>query len=121
LKYCCFGGSFSNGTRGFGMTERKFEITDARGGTALGVRVVTQAASTEIAGKTDEGTLKIRLVASPAGDPAANDELLSFLASKLGVEKKRLEIVAGANSRDKIISIEGISAGEVEAKLIPAE
>lgn len=101
------------------MTERKFEITDARGGTALGVRVVTQSASTEIAGKTDEGTLKVRLVASPAGDPAANEELVTFLASKLGVDKKKLEIVAGANSRDKIISIEGVTASEVEAKLIP--
>lgn len=102
------------------MTERKFEITDARGGSALGVRVVTQAESTEIAGKTEEGTLKVRLVASPAGDPSANEELLSFLASKLGVDKKKLEIVAGAGNRDKIISIEGMTTGQVEAKLLPA-
>ena len=51
---------------------RRFEITDARGGAALTVRVVTQAERTEIAGVQDDGVLKIRLIASPAGAPAAN-------------------------------------------------
>jgi len=99
------------------MADRKFEITDARGGSALGVRVVTRAAETELAGRTDEGTLKIRLKASPAGDPAANTELLDFLASKLGVEKSKLEIVAGEDKRDKILSVEGMTSVEVEQKL----
>jgi uncharacterized protein YggU (UPF0235/DUF167 family) len=74
------------------MSDRKFEITDARGGAALGVRVVTRATATEIVGKTDDGTLKVRLVASPAGDPAANEELLNFLAEKLGVEKENWKL-----------------------------
>lgn len=99
------------------MTDRKFEITDARGGSALGVRVVTRAASTELAGRTEEGMLKIRLKASPAGDPAANTELLDFLAEKLELDKAKLEIVAGADSREKILSVEGMSTVEVEKKL----
>lgn len=100
-------------------SDRKFEITDARGGAALGVRVVTRAEATEIVGKTDEGTLKVRLVASPAGDPSANEELRRFLADKLGVELNKIEIVAGAESRDKILSIEGLTSEQVEAILIP--
>ena len=102
------------------MSDRKFEITDARGGAALGVRVVTRSTATEIAGKSDDGTLKVRLMASPAGDPAANKELIEFMASKLGVEISKIEIVAGQDSRDKILSIEGLSSAEVEERLGPA-
>lgn len=100
------------------MSDRKFEITDARGGSALGVRIVTRATSTEIAGRTEDGTLKIRLKASPAGDPAANKELVDFLSEKLGVDVDKIEIVAGEGSRDKILSVVGLSVQEVEAKLV---
>jgi uncharacterized protein YggU (UPF0235/DUF167 family) len=96
---------------------RKFEITDARGGAAFTVRVVTRAEATELVGTQEDGTLKIRLVSSPAGDPATNQELVNFLASELGVPTNRIEIVAGANGREKIISVEGISTADVEAKL----
>lgn len=95
---------------------RKYEITDARGGAAFAVRVVTRSASAEIVGTQEDGTLKVRLVSSPAGDPAANQELITLLAEKLGVSKDRVEIVAGANSREKMISVEGISTSDVEAK-----
>lgn len=96
---------------------RKYEITDARGGAAFAVRVVTRAASAEIVGTQEDGTLKVRLVSSPAGDPAANQELINLLAEKLAVAKERIEIVAGANSREKVISVEGVSAGAVEELL----
>lgn len=99
------------------MVDRKFEITDARGGAAVGIRVVTQAEATEIAGKTDDGAVKVRLVASPAGDDSANEELINFLAAQLGIEPRKIEIVAGVGSRDKIVSIEGLSTQEVEDKL----
>ncbi len=93
---------------------RKFEITDARGGAALNVRVVTQAERTEIVGIQEDGVLKVRLMASPAGDPTANKELLDFLAARLGVSADRLEIVAGATGREKIVSVEGVSAEQIE-------
>ncbi|MBE2182564.1 MAG: DUF167 domain-containing protein [Anaerolineae bacterium] len=96
---------------------RRFEITDARGGAALSVRVVTQAERTEIAGVQDDGVLKIRLVASPAGSPSANQELVVFLAGQLGVPAKNVAVVAGENGREKIVSIEGLSVAQVEAIL----
>jgi len=99
------------------MSDRKFEITDARGGAALGVRVVTRAAETELAGRNEDNTLKIRLKATPAGDPSANKELVEFLADKLGVETSKIEIVAGESKRDKILSIEGMTVQQVEEKL----
>jgi uncharacterized protein (TIGR00251 family) len=96
---------------------RKFEITDARGGAALTIRVVTQAEKTEFAGVQEDGLLKIRLMASPAGDPSANQELIDFLASQLGVPVDNLEIVAGAGGREKIVSIEGMTSTQVEERL----
>jgi len=96
---------------------RRFEITDARGGAALNIRVVTQAERTEIVGVQDDGALKIRLRASPAGDPAANRELLEFLAERLGVTADHLDIVAGATGREKIVSIEGVTSDQVEAMI----
>lgn len=93
-------------------------FTDPRGGSAIGVRVVTRSAQTEIAGIDEDGTLRVRLMASPAGDPAANKELIDFMAARLGVDASRIEIVAGANDRDKIVTIEGVTSEDVEAKLI---
>jgi uncharacterized protein YggU (UPF0235/DUF167 family) len=99
------------------MSDRNYKFTDPRAGTALGVRVVTRSTATEIAGKTEEGTVKVRLVASPAGSTEANDELITFLAKQLGVEPNKIEIVAGLEKSDKILSIEGVSSSDVEAKL----
>lgn len=95
---------------------RKFEITDARGGAAFAVRVVTRAEVSEIIGTQEDGALRVRLVASAAGDPAANDELVHLLAKHLQVPTNKIEIVAGANGRDKMISVEGISTGDLEAR-----
>ncbi len=97
--------------------DRKFEFTDAKGGSALGVRVVTRATATEIVGMQDDGTLKVRLKASPAGSPEANKELIDYLAAQLGVDAGQIEIVAGQDSRDKILSIVGMTTSQVETKL----
>lgn len=97
--------------------KRSFKFSDARGGAAFTVRVVTRSATTEVAGVGEDGTLKIRLTSSPAGDPAANKELIDFLSSQLGVPKEKIEIVAGENGREKLVSVEGITTDEVETKL----
>jgi len=96
---------------------RKFEFTEVTGGAAFTVRVVTRATHAEIVGVQDDGALKIRLVASPAGDPAANAELVAFLAQQLGVAPEKVEIVAGRDGREKLISVDGVSTTQVEEKL----
>jgi uncharacterized protein len=99
------------------MDDREFRITDARGGAAIPVRVVTGAEYTELVGRTAEGAMRVRLVASPAGDDAANSELVGFLADLLGIAPDRIEIVAGSRQRDKLISVEDLSVEEVDARL----
>ncbi|MFN8377345.1 MAG: DUF167 domain-containing protein [Anaerolineae bacterium] len=97
--------------------DRKFEITDARRGAALTIRVVTMAPQAEIAGVLDDGVIKIRLTAPSAGDPAANVELLGFLSTIIDVPASQMEVVAGASERDKIVSIEGVTISSVEDAL----
>lgn len=97
--------------------KRKFEITDAKGGAAFTVRVITRATHTEVVGIQEDGVLKIRLMATPAGDPAANRELVDFLAARLSVPADHIEIVAGANGREKVIAVEGISTHALEDML----
>ena len=48
---------------------------------------------------------------------AANDAVLDLLADELGVERRRLALVAGRTARDKIVEVEGLSPLEVERRL----
>jgi uncharacterized protein (TIGR00251 family) len=95
---------------------RDFNITDAKGGAAFSVRVVPKASKTEIVGLMADGVLKVRLNAPPS-DGKANKALVAFLAEVLGVRREQVEIVAGFTGREKIISVVGISPGEVDARL----
>ncbi len=97
---------------------KQFKITDAKGGAAFTVRVVTRARKREIVGIQDDGALKVRLT-SPPLDNRANKELIEFLAKALGVPKSNIEIVAGVKGREKLISVEGISPDQANRLLLP--
>jgi len=51
--------------------------------------------------------LKIRLAAPPV-DGAANEELVAFVARKLGIAKSHVRIAGGATHRRKLVQIEGM-------------
>jgi uncharacterized protein (TIGR00251 family) len=93
-----------------------FKITDAKRGAAFTVRIVTRAQRDEIAGVQEDGSIKIRLTASPT-DGQANVALIKFLAARLGVQESAIEIVAGLDNRDKWISVTGIETGDIETRL----
>lgn len=86
------------------MSDRKFQLHDGKKGSALAVRVTPRASRNEIVELLDDGTIKVRLAAPPS-DNEANAMLLEFLSEILGVPQSRLEIVAGASGRDKLISV----------------
>jgi uncharacterized protein YggU (UPF0235/DUF167 family) len=94
--------------------DREFKITDASGGAAFSVRVVTRTARSEIAGIQDDGIIKVRLEAAPE---EANQALVALLSSALEVEAAKIEIVGGHNSRDKLISIDGVTTAYVEGRI----
>ena len=60
-----------------------------------------------------DGRLKVRIQAAPV-DGRANLQLISFLASILGMKKSQIRIESGFTSRDKRIVIEGIDQAEVD-------
>jgi uncharacterized protein len=55
--------------------------------------------------------VKIRLKAPPV-DGAANDELVRFVATRLGLRRRDVEIVAGAAARSKRVRVIGTALSE---------
>jgi uncharacterized protein (TIGR00251 family) len=84
--------------------ERKYELHSGQRGSALAVRITPRASQNQIVGVLNDGTIKVHLVSDPS-DEQLNTELLSYLAEVLGVPKSRVEIVAGENGRDKLVSV----------------
>jgi uncharacterized protein (TIGR00251 family) len=86
------------------MADRKFNLHSGQKGSALAVRVTPRASRNEIVEMLDDGTIKVRIAAPPVDDEA-NTALIEFLSDILGVPKSRLDIVAGASGRDKLIAV----------------
>ena len=84
-------------------------------GVRVSIRVQPRSSADEIAGAHGEA-LRIRLTAPPV-EGAANDALVDFLASVLGIARRDVTIVAGSTSRSKIVELAGITEDRVLALL----
>ncbi len=93
-------------------------ITSSARGAVIEVRLVPRASRTEIAGVRD-GALVVR-TASPPVDNAANDALRTLLARTLRVPPSAISIVSGARARRKRLTIDGLSAEVVSARIAAA-
>ncbi len=82
------------------------------------VRVQPRANRDAIEGE-HSGALKVRLTAPPV-EGRANDSLRRLLAEHLNVPVSAVRIVAGENSRNKRVSIAGITRAQVLALCSPA-
>ncbi len=78
--------------------------------------MVPRASATTVAGRYGEG-VRIR-VAAPPVDGAANEELVRFLTTRLGVTRGSVTIVGGQSSRRKTVVIDGISTDAALARLL---
>ena len=85
--------------------------TESGGALTFSVRVVPRASKTEAAGEHD-GALKVR-VAAPPVEGAANEELVRFLAKRLGVPARCVEIVGGHTSKMKLVRVAGAKESEL--------
>ncbi len=83
----------------------------------LSVRVQPNASRSEIIQFTN-GILQVR-VAAPPVKGKANKELIAFLGQILGISKSSLSIIKGPTSRNKVITIDGLSYEEVKERLLP--
>ena len=99
------------------MADRKFQMHDGQKGSALAVRVMPRASRNEVVEILADGTVKVRIAASPADDEA-NAVLLDFLSEILGVPKNKLDIVAGVVGRDKLISVVDMDVETAHARIV---
>lgn len=99
------------------MTSQKFHLHDGKRGAALAIRVTPRASKNEIVEVMSDGTVRIRLTASPS-EGKANEALVEFLASVLDVKRSRIEIVAGVTGRDKLVSILDMDAETAHQKIL---
>jgi hypothetical protein len=99
------------------MSDRKFNLHSGKKGSALAVRVTPRASHNEIVELMEDGTIKVR-IAAPPSDNEANEALIKFMAEVLGVSKSRLDIVAGASGRDKLISIVDMDAETAHQRIL---
>lgn len=99
------------------MDARQFHLHNGKKGSALAVRVKPRSGRDEIAEILPDGTVNVSLAAF-ASDLTINQSLVDFLAKVLGVPAGRIEIVAGAHGKDKLVSILDLDTGEVQERLL---
>src|SRR5882672_5708798 len=84
--------------------------------TRIKVYVQPRASRTAVVGMHGDA-IHIRLAAAPV-DNAANEALVALVASRLGIPRRNVRVVAGASSRRKVIEVVGTTAEVVAAALI---
>ena len=98
------------------MSDRNFHLHDGKAGAALAVRITPRAKRNQVAEILHDGTIRIRLVASKGDD--VNAELKVYLSNILGVSESAIDVVAGQNGRDKLVSILNLSSETAQKKII---
>ena len=93
----------------------KLHITDADGGAVIAVKAVPGSSRERIVGPLGD-CLKIA-TAAPAEKGKANAAIAKLLAGALGLEKRRVELLAGATSPRKEFRLGGLSAEAVRHSL----
>ena len=81
----------------------------------LYLKVTPNAARSAITGYKDD-VLQVKIAAPPVKGKA-NRELIALLSQVLGVKKSAIAIVKGQTSRNKAITIEGLSGKEIIERL----
>lgn len=99
------------------MTPRPYHLHNGQTGSALAIRVTPRASRNEIVEILNDGTVKIRLT-SPPVEGKANQALVEFLAEVLDLPPSRIEIVAGATGRDKLVSILDLDTETVHQRIL---
>jgi uncharacterized protein len=87
----------------------------APGMAEIEVRVIPRARRDEI-GDERGGRVLIRVTAPPVAG-AANAALCRLVARRAGVPARRVTIVQGQTSRDKVVRVEGLTAAELRASI----
>ena len=105
---------FANRNPKSAMTKVPSYLTENATGVVIRVQVQTRASRDEVVGLHGD-LLKVRITAAPVAG-AANKHLLKFLAKELKIPQGQLSLKSGVTSKNKSISIRGISEAEVRER-----
>ena len=86
--------------------------------TSLRLRIVPGARRSGIVGRHADGW-KVRVAAAPEAG-RANEALLRLLARTLGLSRRDLELTRGRASRDKVVTLEGLTRETADGRLAAA-
>lgn len=96
---------------------RKFRLREGKTGSALAVFVVPGAKRNQVEQVLEDGIVKVSL-SVPSQDGQANQSLVELLAETLEIPATRLEVVAGENSAEKLVSILGLDVDTVNKRIL---
>jgi uncharacterized protein len=97
--------------------QRQYRFHGGKNGAAISIHVTPRARKNAIIAINANGIVRIHLT-SPPVDGKANRALINYLADVFGVKKTDIEIVAGHNGRDKIVTIINKSAVDIQKTLV---
>ena len=95
---------------------RNLKFESGKGGAALAIRVTLHAHQNEIKKILQDGTIRINIDSSSGGDKE-NQELVRYLAEVLGVGESEIEIIAGQQGRNKLVSVYGLDTEIVNRRI----
>jgi uncharacterized protein (TIGR00251 family) len=90
-------------------------IQESGGAVSFAVKVHPRARKNAITGQLGDA-LKLSLTPPPA-EGRANEACIEFFANFLKVPRSSVTIASGQTSRQKVIRVSGLSAGEVRRRL----
>ena len=90
-------------------------ITSREGGCAIALYASPRASRTQVCGLHD-GRVKLQ-VAAPPVDGAANEAIIVFLASTLGVSKSAITLASGQTGKRKLAHVTGVTPDDARAAL----
>jgi uncharacterized protein len=90
-------------------------VQDSGSGVTFAVKVRPRAKKNAITGELGD-SLKLSLTTPPV-EGRANDACIEFFANLLKLPRSSVTIASGQTSRQKVIRVSGLSAGEVRRRL----
>ncbi len=96
---------------------RKFNLHEGKRGSAITIHVVHGAKEKKFSDVLEDGTLILEMDVKEVSGKA-NQAVIKYLASLLNVATDEIEIVAGKDGPDKLVSIINEDAASLNHKLL---
>ena len=94
-------------------------VRETAQGATFAVKVHPRARKTALTGIFGEGpeaAIKVALSAPPV-EGRANEALIEFFAEMFGVSRSAVSVIAGIQSRNKVVRVSGRAARDIEKEL----